>query len=219
MFIYRAQHSLTHAMDNKISGILFDIGGVLVALDGMPTMAKLLGVEPQYEVLHTMWLESPSVVAHETGKIDAATFAAGIVADLRLPVSADCFLREFCNWPTGLFPGALQLLDEIPDSYTVAALSNTSAVHWQKIRAMGLENQFDATYLSHQIGYLKPDPEAFLVALEGMELSPSEVLFLDDGIRNIEAALEEGMHAHVARGPEDARRVLSQYGIVPPGLG
>ena len=204
-------------MSHKIAGILFDIGGVLVALDGAPTMAKLIGVEPQNEVLHAMWLASPSVVAHETGKIDAAAFATGVVADLGLPVTAECFLQDFCNWPTGLLPGALQLLDEVPDTYHVAALSNTSAVHWDKIQAMGLADRFDQMYLSHQIGYLKPATEAFLAALEGMGLSPSDVLFLDDGLRNVEAAVKLGMHAHVARGPEEARHVLAQYGVVPSG--
>ena len=186
-----------------IAGILFDIAGVLVALDGVPSMAKLLGVESQHEELHAMWLASPSVVAHETGKIDAAAFAAGVVADLKLPVTADYFLQDFCGWPTGLLPGALQLLEEIPDTYKVAALSNTSAVHWEKI----------------SIGYLKPSTEAFLVSLEGMRLSPSDVLFLDDGLRNIEAAVKLGMHAHLVRGPEEARLVLEKYGVVPPSIG
>jgi putative hydrolase of the HAD superfamily len=136
-----------------------------------------------------------------------------------LPVTADCFLQDFCNWPTGLLPGALQLLDEIPDTYHVAALSNTCAVHWDKIRAMGFVDRFDQTYLSHQIGCLKPATGAFLVALEGMGLSPSDVLFLDDGLRNIDAAVKLGMHAHVARGPEEARRVLARYGVVPSSTG
>jgi glucose-1-phosphatase len=199
---------------HKIAGILFDIGGVLVALDGAPCLAKLLRVEPHHESLHAMWIASPSVVAHETGKIEAAAFAAGVVADLGLPVTADGFLQDFSNWPTGLLPGAVQLLDEIPDTYHVAALSNTSALHWEKIRVMGLVDRFDQTYLSHQIGYLKPATEAFLVALEGMGLSPSELLFLDDGVRNIDAAVKLGMHAHLVRGPEEARRVLAQYGVV-----
>jgi len=206
-------------MGHKIKGILFDIGGVLVALDGVPSMAKLLGVEPKHEALHAIWIESPSVVAHETGKIDAAAFAAGVVAELELPVSADCFLRDFSNWPTGLLPGALRLLDEIPDAYQVAALSNTNAVHWDKIRAMGLVDRFDQLYLSHQIGCMKPAADAFLVALEGMGLSPSDVLFLDDGLRNIDAAVKLGMHAHVARGPEEAGRVLALYGVLPASAG
>lgn len=197
-----------------IAGILFDIGGVLVALDGAPSLAKLLSVEQQHEALYAMWLASPSVVAHETGKIEAAAFAAGVVAELGLPIPAELFLQDFLNWPVGLLPGALQLLDEIPDSYRVAALSNTSAVHWEKIRAMGLADRFDQTYLSHQTGYLKPAAGAFLAALEGIGLSAPEVLFLDDRQGNIDAAVELGMHAHLARGPEEARRVLGQYGVL-----
>lgn len=202
-------------MAHKIAGILFDIGGVLVALDGVPSMAKLLGVEPRHEALHAMWVASPSVVAHETGRMEAAAFAVNLVAEFGLPITADGFLQEFCDWPTGVLPGAVQLLDEIPDGYRLAALSNTSAVHWEKIRAMGLVDRFEQTYLSHRIGYLKPDRRAFLTALEGMGLAPSEVLFLDDGLRNVEAAAKLGMQAHLARGPEEARHVLAQYGVVP----
>jgi len=32
-------------MDHKIACVLFDIGGVLVALDGVPSMAKLASFE------------------------------------------------------------------------------------------------------------------------------------------------------------------------------
>ena len=201
-------------MDHAIAGILFDIGGVLVALDGVPSLARLLGVDANHEALHALWMTSPSVIAHETGKIEASDFAAGVVADLNLPVQADTFLQDFCSWPTTILPGALRLLDEIPRRYRVAALSNTSAVHWSSIMAMGLGGRFEQTYLSHQIGCLKPAAEAFLIALEGMQLSPSEVVFLDDGLRNVDAARALGMEAHLVRGPEEARNILVQYGVI-----
>ncbi len=205
-------------MKRTITGILFDINGVLVALDGVPFVARLLGIQPEHEALHAMWLTSPSVVAHETGKIDATTFAVGVMSDLGLPVTPEDFLKDFLAWPTGLMPGALQLLEDIPKNYQLAALSNTSAVHWNKIQAMGLVGRFDQTYLSHEIGCLKPGAEAFMVALEGMNLSPSDVLFLDDSRRNIEAAERLGIHAYLCRGPKEARVVLAKYGVVSDGV-
>lgn len=38
-------------MDDRIAGVVFDIGGVLAALDGMPSLAALLGVEPMATLL------------------------------------------------------------------------------------------------------------------------------------------------------------------------
>jgi FMN phosphatase YigB (HAD superfamily) len=202
-------------MGDTISGVLFDVGGVLFALDGMPSLAALLGIEAQHDALHALWMASPSVVAHETGRIGVAEFAAGVVADLGLTVTADVFLQDFCSWPKGLLPGVLELLDEIPPTYHVAALSNLSAVHWGSVVATGLARRFEQMYLSHQIGHVKPAPEAFLAALNGMGLSPSEVLFLDDGPGNVDAANTLGMEAHVVRSPGEARMVLARFGVVP----
>lgn len=204
-------------MGDQITGVLFDIGGVLAALDGVPSLAALLGVEAEHEALHAMWMASPAVVAHETGRIGPAEFAAGVVTDLKLSVTAEWFLEEFFSWLKGPLPGAAELLDEIPRAYRVAALSNMSAVHWDAIVAMGLTQRFDQIFVSHEIGYLKPASEAFEVALGGMQLRPPEVLFLDDGRRNIDAAKALGIEAHLVRGPDEAKAVLAMFGVIPSG--
>jgi HAD superfamily hydrolase (TIGR01509 family) len=121
---------------------------------------------------------------------------------------------DFCSWPTGVLPGAPELLEQISGRYQLSALSNMSAVHWDRIVAMGFADRFAQTFLSYEIGHLKPATEAFQVALSGMGLSAHEVLFLDDGLRNVESATSLGIRAQLVRGPEEARSVLRQYGVI-----
>ena len=199
---------------NAISGVLFDVGGVLVGLDGVPSLAKLLQIEPLHDEIHRRWLACPSVVRHETGQTSADQFAIEVVQDLGLSLSPEAFLIEFAGWLTTPLQGAFELVDRIPRDYQVAALSNMSAFQWTRIQAMGLPARFDRIYLSHEIGCLKPAPEAFWVALDGMALSPSEVLFLDDGTANVQAARALGIEAHLVRGPVEAESILRARGVL-----
>lgn len=91
---------------------------------------------------------------------------------------------------------------------------HTSAIHWERVFAMGITDCFHETYLSHRIGHLKPSAEAFRAALEGMRLPPSEIVFLDDSRCNVDAAAKLGLRAHLVRGPDEARRVLAAWGVL-----
>ena len=82
-----------------------------------------------------------------------------------------------------------------------------------------MTRRFDQIFVSHEIGYLKPASEAFEVALGGMQLRPSEVLFLDDGQRNVDAAKALGMEAQIVKGPDEARAVLARFGAIPSQRG
>ena len=197
-----------------ISAVLFDVGGVLVALDGMPMLAALLEVEPRHEAVHALWTGLESVRDHESGKIAASEFARRIVRELGLAVSPTEFLDGFIAWPTNVYAGAIELLQDIPNDYEVAVLSNTSAIHWERITAMGLTDHLPQAYLSHETGHLKPSPAAYLSALDGMRLPAEEVLFIDDGPRNVAAANALGMNAHIAKNPDEARSILTEYGVV-----
>ena len=206
--------TLQAARSAAVKGVLFDVGGVLVALDGMPALAAMLGVGATHEELHRLWMAAPSVRDHESGRISARTFAEAVVRDLQLGASPDEFLEVFMAWPTHVHPGAVELVAEIPADYQVAILSNTNAAHWERITAMGLPQRFSQCYLSHEIGHLKPTNEAYLAALQGMDLQPEEVVFVDDGPGNVAAAQALGMNAHLVRNPQEARVVLERYRIV-----
>jgi glucose-1-phosphatase len=195
--------------------VLFDVGGVLVELSGVATLLGWLNHRITAQELWSHWLNSPSVRAFETGRIDDRQFAAGVLAELRLDVEPAYFLHSFTHWPTGLYPGALEMIERIPSHYRRALLSNSNVLHWRRVLdEMGLGAVFEHQFASHLMGKIKPDAEVFEHVLEALDCQASQVLFLDDNALNIEAARKIGMRAQLVRGVKEAQLSLQQAGII-----
>ena len=109
--------------------MLFDVGGVLVELGGVEVILAWLGNRLTADELWHRWLQSVAVRRFETGQIDASEFAAGVIAEFGLAVEPKQFLESFIGWPTGLYPGTLELLSRIPRRYRRALLSNSNPLH------------------------------------------------------------------------------------------
>jgi glucose-1-phosphatase len=203
------------AKPNGIRVVLFDLGGVLVELGGVPTVLSWMRNPIAPEELFRSWLTSPAVRAFETGRIEPDAFADQLIAEMSFQVGRDELLRELTGWPTGTFPGALELLERIPRRYTRATLSNTNSLHWPQVMGrMKLEKAFDHHFASHLTGKIKPDEEAFQHVLEALRCRADEVLFLDDNQLNVDAASHVGMQAHRVRGVEGAEAVLVKCGVI-----
>lgn len=198
----------------KISAVLFDVGGVLIELNGLPSIAKLLDSNQSLEDIYQYWMAAPSVIGHETGKLTTDEFKQAVVKDLKLTISPDAFMKNFSSWIVGTFPDTFELLDAIPDTLKVAALSNTSDAHWKEVEATGLANRIEHLFLSHEIGHLKPSPPAFQAAVDGLGLPAEEIIFFDDVIENVTAGNAFGLKAHQVLNPSQAKEVLTAYKLI-----
>jgi FMN phosphatase YigB (HAD superfamily) len=128
---------------NAIRVVLFDIGGVLVEPSGVTTMLAWMRNTVSAEELWRMWLTSPCVRAFETGRLSPEEFADQVIADFRLPVQRDGFLEEMTRWSVALFPGAIELIGQIPTRYVRATLCNTNVIHWKYLMGnAGLNRAF-----------------------------------------------------------------------------
>lgn len=199
-----------------ISAVLFDIGGVLIELNGLPSIAKLLDSDQSLEDIYKYWMAAPSVIGHETGKLDTDAFAKAVVKDLKLSISPDAFMENFRTWIVGTFPDTFSLLDAIPNTVKVAALSNTSGAHWKEVEATGLTNKIEHLFLSHEIGHLKPSPPAFQAAVDGLGMPAKEIIFFDDVQENVNAANAFGLQAFQALNPSEAKTILIEQGVIKP---
>jgi putative hydrolase of the HAD superfamily len=72
-------------------------------------------------------------------------------------------------------------------------ISNCSYGAATLIGRLDVRKLFDHVFLSFEVGYRKPDPEIYHLALSALEMDPSEVLFIDDQLRFCAGAASAGM--------------------------
>ena len=166
---------------NNISTILFDLGGVLIQLHGGPFKPSWLADEIAGKNVWQLWKRSEAAGLFEIGSIDSDDFVQRFIAETGLHVEHDEFIAHFMKWPARLFPGVEKMLQELAQSYRLAALSNSNALHWPMImQDMRLQEYIPNCFSSHQIQAMKPGRKAFHTVLDRMNVQPEEVLFLDD---------------------------------------
>jgi 2-haloacid dehalogenase len=98
----------------------------------------------------------------------------------------------------------------------VYALSNFATVKFAVARRMyDFLGEFDDAVISGHVGAVKPDPRIFEILFERVGRRPDELVFVDDQIKNIEAARALGMPAIHFRPGVDLKGELSRRGALP----
>jgi len=119
-------------------------------------------------------------------------------------------LELVTQWPYYRFikavPEAREVLSKLRQKgYKIGVLSNTLPNVEATLSAIEIHDLVDVAIASCTLGTHKPDLECFIKAAELLEHAPNEILFVDDKLENVQAALELGMHAllinhHTAKG-------------------
>ena len=192
--------------------LLFDLGGVLYENTAVDTLNALLGTALPADVAKDRWLRSPAMRAFESGKISPDRFAAEFLAEWRISLAPDAFLADFTALVKRPHAGAEELLERLRTKHTVACLSNSNELHWQRVG--GFLNCFDFAFSSHLLGELKPDEGVFCRVMSELHVEPSRLLFFDESRLNVDAAAQLGIGAFLVDGLDDTRRVLIEEGLL-----
>ena len=98
----------------------------------------------------------------------------------------------------------------------VYALSNFAAVKFATARNMfDFLGEFDHAVISGHVGVVKPDPRIFEALFEQIGRRPEELLFVDDQLKNIEAARAVGMPSIHFKPGVDLESELVARGALP----
>jgi putative hydrolase of the HAD superfamily len=194
--------------------VLFDLGGVLIELGGVRALRELGDIASDDEVWRK-WLTCPWVRTFESGQCSAADFADGVVSDWNLPVTSERFIELFRRWPVGPLPGASDLLAEVQSTLPIGCLSNTNVLHWDyQVARWPILEAFDYSFLSFDLGLVKPDSAVFAEVADRLPVDRGRVLFLDDNALNADAARSFGFLAEHVHGVGEARRALVESGVL-----
>jgi glucose-1-phosphatase len=190
-----------------ITHILFDLGNVLVELHSISPASVLC---PALRAAHQP--EFSIVTDYECGRISTDQVLSEAPTLLHLNIPPDLLQKEFQSIVGEWYPQTEMLLRDLRGSYRLGCLSNTNLLHIEALRQRGpyLDLLHDC-FFSHQIGAMKPDPTAYRSVISAWNVSPAQILFIDDRPENVAGATQAGMQAVEAHGPETVAKVLAPF--------
>ena len=187
-----------------IKNIIFDLGGVIYAVDYHKTIGafEALGIE-DFESVYAKAGQSDLFDDLEVGKISKAVFCERIMQLSGAKISEEEITNAWNAMLLDFMPDALECLKSLNGRYRVFLLSNTNEFHIQEIANRVGEAAFtdfcalfEQVYLSHELGLRKPHSEVFTHIVKEQGLSPAETLFIDDSIQHVQGAIKAGIKAH-----------------------
>ena len=106
-------------------------------------------------------------------------------------LASDAF-AEFMDWRhrVQFFPAAVDILAELAENYTLAALTNGNA----DFERLGLDRYFAFGYCAAEVGAKKPDPAMFERAMVHAGVEPAEAVHVGDhAVDDVQGAAAVGM--------------------------
>lgn len=199
----------------KYEVLLFDVAGVLVEPSSTLSKTMLGWTNISYQELWEFWFQSPALRAFDQGKISSHTYAELVVKELDIPVRPLEFLELFRNWPQRLYEGIPELLSTLESQYRLACFSNMNEAHWPRIQGkFDLNAWIGECFLSHEMGMIKPEKDAFEFVVQALDCPPERIAFFDDNQPNVDAAKAFGIDAFRTDGGEELKIKLGELEIL-----
>lgn len=155
---------------------------------------SLAEVQAAYPALDTGQIAQHAIARRIYAADFDAYLAACGVADASM--RAQAVARYRVNWydQLVLFAGVAELLERLATRYRLGLITNGPA-HSQrpKIACLGLAQWMQCCIVSGEVGVAKPDPQIFGFALQQLDVSPQQAVYVGD-------SLEFDLHGAYAAG-------------------
>ncbi len=186
-----------------IKAVCFDFGGVLVRTSdqsGRIAWEKRLGLEPGD--LSKLVFDSDTAARATIGLVPEKEIWENLARLYHLDQNErDQLRRDFFSGDQ-LDRQLVNFLSSLRPTYKTAILSNA----WSDARHLftdvfHLDQVVDLLFISSEQKLAKPNAEFFKQACVSLDVSPNEMLFVDDSDVNVHGAASFGIKAYLFKGP------------------
>jgi putative hydrolase of the HAD superfamily len=201
-----------------IKNVIFDMGGVLVDVHREEAIRQFqaIGVTDADQLIDA-YHHKGIFLDVESGEIDADTFCRLLCAHAGKDIPHEAIV---CAWKSIISRPAAYKLDyllELRKTCKLYLLSNNNPILMEWARSADFSPNghpisfyFDKLYVSYEMKCVKPDRAIYEIMMKDSGVTPSESLFIDDGIHNIQTAKELGFHTYLARNGADWREPVQE---------
>lgn len=199
----------------SITGVFFDVGGVLLS-NGWDRTCRRQVVD-RFDLDWEEFRDRHDFVAEpfETGRMTLDEYLHRTVFYRPRSFGPEEFAAAMKAASIEI-PGSLDVVGELAETGVfLATLNNESReLNEYRIDTFGLRSLFSAFFSSCYLGMKKPDDPIYRLALDLSQRRPDEVLFVDDRALNLECAADVGLRTVAFRSPEQLRRDLVDHGLL-----
>ncbi|WP_257993223.1 HAD family hydrolase [Cupriavidus pauculus] len=210
---------MTSQPPHSVDTVIFDLGNVLIQWSPRHLFRKIFGSDDVAmehflsEVCNTEWNEQ-----QDRGRPWKDAIAEAVE---RHPAHESNIRAYFDRWSEmipGEIEGTVKILEQLRNlDVRLLALTNWSAetFHVAEARFPFLK-WFEGIVVSGRECIMKPDPAIFRLIIKRYQLRPEATAFIDDSMRNVEAANRENLRGVHFESPAELRSTLQALGIALP---
>ncbi|MGI4776210.1 MAG: HAD family hydrolase [Janthinobacterium lividum] len=195
-----------------IKNVVFDIGNVLVNWEPYRIIHLIfpeVEAEEFYKEMRPIWIDLNLGKLTEQEAINKYAEQFDIDAD-----KMTSFMNEVKKQQTPII-GSLELLQKLDKSgiklYSIT--DNIKEIIQYHLKNSDFPRYFKDIIISADIGVLKPDSKIYQYLLDKHALEPSECVFIDDLIVNVEGAISAGMYSFQFTNMDACEQQLIALGV------
>jgi 2-haloacid dehalogenase len=204
-------------MKNKIDTIIFDLGGVLI--DWNPEYVFLDVFHGDREKMQWFF---DNICTSDWNENQDAGYPMAKATEERIALFPEyekeirMFYGRWVDMLGGAITGTVNILKQIIDSYQykVVALTNWSAETFPiALKHFDFLRWFEGIVVSGEEKTRKPFDDIYYLILERFNINAENALFIDDNLRNVEAANNLGINTVHFQSPEKLLQQLKTFNI------